>query len=51
MQYFSDMLKTLLRDNCGFENTSFNAMDIILGNPKFKGTLNKSVIWGKTNYL
>ena len=47
VQYFWDMLKTSLRDNCGFENTSFNAVDIILGNPKFEGTLNKIVLWGK----
>ena len=33
VQYFWDLLKTLLRDNCGFENISFNAVDIILGNP------------------
>ena len=47
MQYFWDMLKTLLRDNCGFENISFNAVGIILGNPKSEGTLNKIVLWGK----
>ena len=47
VQYFWDLLKTLLRDNCGFENISFNAVDIILGNPKFEGTLNKIVLWGK----
>ena len=49
MQYFWDMLKTLLNDNCGFENTSFNAVDIILGNPKFEGTLHKIVLWGNKN--
>ena len=45
VQYFWDLLKTLLRDNCGFENISFRAVDIILGNPKVEGTLNKSVLW------
>ena len=44
VQYFWDMLKTLLRDNCGFENISFNAADIILGNSKFEGILNKIVL-------
>ena len=47
VQYFWDMLETLLRDKCRFENISFNAVDIILGNPKFEGTLNKIVLWGK----
>ena len=47
MQYFWDMLKTLLNDNCGFENTSFNAVDIILGNPKFEGTFHK-IFFGAT---
>ena len=44
MQYFWDMLKILLRNNCGFENISFNAMDITLGNSKFEGILNKIVL-------
>ena len=48
VQYFWDMLKTLFRDNCGFENITFNAVDVILGNSKFEGTLNKIVLWGKT---
>ena len=48
MQYFGDMLKNLLRDNCGFQNISCNAVNIILGNSKFEGTLNKIVLWGKT---
>ena len=47
MKYFWDLLKPLLRDNCGFENISFSAVDIILGNPKFEGTLNKIVLWDK----
>ena len=45
--FWGDLLKTLLRDNCAFANISFNAVDIILVNPKFEGTLNKSVLWGK----
>ena len=51
VQYFWDMLKTFLRDNCGFENISYNAVDTILGNPKFEGTLNKIVLWGKELFI
>ena len=45
------MLETLLRDNCGFGNTSFNAVDIILGNPKFEGTFKKLFFVAKELFI
>ena len=47
VSYFWDGLQFLLRENCGLENITVSATDVIFGNPNFENLLNEILLLGK----